>query len=382
LPTDRSSTAARQVAPYGWWPSSIGAGLVATQSTSYDAVHTSGETVAWLETRRGDGRTVVVMWTPGHGVRDATPDGFDVGTSIHAYGGGAYASTPAGLVVVNSDDQRLYRVHHDGTAHPITPPGDDRYGDLRPLDAMTLICVRERPGPTSSSCRGARTRLLPAQYPEFVVGTACQGWPAQGREGTMRAMRAEPGFAGIAVGRPFTVRDLEAMPDDGHRYELIDGALIVTPAPGWSHQEMVIALAVQLRQECPPQLRVLVAPFAVQPDEDNEVQPDILVARFDDLTPKNLPVAPLLAVEMLSPNTKLIDLNSKKAAYERMGVVSYWVLDPAQPGRLTVFELDDERRYVEVACVEGDEVFIAERPFPVMIVPARLLDGLRPDAEG
>ena len=58
--------------PYGWWPSSIGAGLVADGSTSYDAVHTSGETVAWLETRPGDGRTVVVMWTPGHGVRDAT----------------------------------------------------------------------------------------------------------------------------------------------------------------------------------------------------------------------------------------------------------------------------------------------------------------------
>ncbi|MFN2494649.1 MAG: Uma2 family endonuclease [Pseudonocardiaceae bacterium] len=315
------------------------------------------------------------------GVRDATPDGFDAGTSIHAYGGGAYAPTPAGLVAVNSDDQRLYRVDHDGTAHPITAPSDDRYGDLRPLDATTLICVRERPGGPNELVMSRCSNSPSAQYSEFVVGTACQGWPARGREGTMRVMSAEPGFAGIAVGRPFTVRDLEAMPDDGHRYELIDGALIVTPAPGWSHQEMVIALAVQLRQECPQQLRVLVAPFAVQPDEDNEVQPDILVARFDDLTPRNLPVAPLLAVEMLSPNTKLIDLNSKKAAYERMGVVSYWVLDPAQPGRLTVFELDDKRRYVEVACVEGDEVSTAERPFPVTIVPARLLDGLRPDTE-
>ena len=42
----------------------------------------------------------------------------------------------------------------------------------------------------------------------------------------------------IPTGRPFTVADLEAMPDDGNRYELIDGMLIVSPAPGWEHQEM------------------------------------------------------------------------------------------------------------------------------------------------
>jgi dipeptidyl aminopeptidase/acylaminoacyl peptidase len=69
-----------------------------------------------------------------------------VGTSIHAYGGGAYASTPAGLVVVSADDQRLYRAGPDGTAHPITSPSDDRYGDRRTLGSAALICVRERPG--------------------------------------------------------------------------------------------------------------------------------------------------------------------------------------------------------------------------------------------
>ena len=48
----------------------------------------------------------------------------------------------------------------------------------------------------------------------------------------MTSMSAETGLAGVTTGRPFTVRDLEAMPDDGHRYELIDGALIVTPEIG------------------------------------------------------------------------------------------------------------------------------------------------------
>jgi dipeptidyl aminopeptidase/acylaminoacyl peptidase len=136
----------RESVPYGWWPSSIGADVVAARSTSYDAVHTTGDTVAWLEARPADGCTAVATWTPGQGLKDATPDGFDVGTSIHAYGGGAYTSTPAGLVVVNAEDQRLHLIDPGGTARPITPPSDDRYGDLRPLDATTLVCVRERPG--------------------------------------------------------------------------------------------------------------------------------------------------------------------------------------------------------------------------------------------
>jgi Uma2 family endonuclease len=194
----------------------------------------------------------------------------------------------------------------------------------------------------------------------------------------MRAMSADPGFAGVAAGRPFTVHDLEAMPDDGHRYELIDGVLIVTPAPGWNHQESSGELFVQLRNACTHEFRVLSAPFGVRTSVRNELQPDILVARYVDLTPKNLPVAPVLAVEVLSASTALNDLNNKKAAYERMGTTSYWVLDPELPGRLTVFEFDQRGRYTEVASVCGDEKFTTDQPFPITIVPARLLDGLQP----
>ena len=119
----------RELISYGWWPSSIGADVVAARSTSYDAVHTTGDTVAWLETRPADGCTVVTTWTPGQGTKDATPDGFDVSTSIHAYGGGAYTYTPAGLVIVNAEDQRLHLIDPDGAVRPITPPNNDRYGD-------------------------------------------------------------------------------------------------------------------------------------------------------------------------------------------------------------------------------------------------------------
>jgi Uma2 family endonuclease len=183
---------------------------------------------------------------------------------------------------------------------------------------------------------------------------------------------------GLAEGRPFTVHDLEAMPDDGRRYEIIDGMLLVTPAPGWSHQEMSAALYVTLRAACPAALRVLLAPFAVRTAPTNEVQPDVLVARYDDLTEACLPVAPVLAAETLSRSTQLNDRNTKKAHYERLGVPSYWLLNPVQPGGLEVHELDEQGRYQLMAKVTGDEVFVAHRPFPVQICPARLLDDLRP----
>ena len=183
---------------------------------------------------------------------------------------------------------------------------------------------------------------------------------------------------GLAEGRPFTVHDLEAMPDDGRRYELIDGMLLVTPAPGWSHQEMSAALYVMLHAACPPQLRVLLAPFAVRTALTTEVQPDVLVARYGDLTEACLPVAPVLAVETLSRSTQLNDRHTKKAHYERLGVPSCWLLDPVQPGWLEVYELDEQGRYQLTTKVSGDEVFAARRPFPVQVCPARLLDGLRP----
>ena len=194
----------------------------------------------------------------------------------------------------------------------------------------------------------------------------------------MTAMSAGPSFAGVPAGRPFTVHDLEDMPDDGHRYELIDGVLIVTPAPGWYHQECSADLLGQLRNACPAEFRVLAAPFGVRTSISTELQPDILVARYADLTPKNLPVAPVLAVEILSASTALNDLNNKKAAYERMGAASYWLVDPEPPGALTVLELGPGGSYRQVARICGDEKFTAERPFPITIIPARLLDGLRP----
>ena len=190
----------------------------------------------------------------------------------------------------------------------------------------------------------------------------------------MVAMTATTGSFSFQHGRPFTVHDLEALPDDGYRYELIDGLLLVSPAPSTNHQIVVIELAARLRERCPAEMRTFVAPFAVRPSATIELQPDVLVARKADLTERDLPVAPLLVVEVLSPSTKLVDLNTKKAAYQRLGVPSYWVIDPIDPC-LTVFELDgNDFQYEKVAEIKGNKAYDATQPFPIRIVPAELLD--------
>ena len=138
------------VTPYGLWPSPIDAEQVARQATAYDAVHASGEAVYWLETRPSqDGRAVVVRWTEDTGAADAVPAGFDVGSRVHEYGGGAYFPAGTVLFACSQGEQRLYRVDQDLDPVPITPvsptPASLRYADLRVMWAgQLLVCVRER----------------------------------------------------------------------------------------------------------------------------------------------------------------------------------------------------------------------------------------------
>lgn len=176
----------------------------------------------------------------------------------------------------------------------------------------------------------------------------------------------------LSWGVPFTEDDLAERPGDGHRYELVDGVLIVTPAPIISHQTCVVSLVMLLRTARPAGHRVLVAPTDVRLSPTTVIQPDVLVAREADLTPTRLEGAPLLAVEVLSPSTRLIDMGTKRLVYEAAGVAAYWLVDPEVPS-LTVLHLEDGR-YVEHAVVAGDEAYPASFPFPVTVVPDRLLD--------
>ena len=176
----------------------------------------------------------------------------------------------------------------------------------------------------------------------------------------------------LPFGRPLTRADLELMPEDGHRYELIDGALIVSPGPRTAHQTAVINLAVLLSAACPSDLKVLTAPFAVGLADDTEVQPDVLVARRDDFTEVDLPVPPLLAVEVLSPSTRRVDLLLKRDRYQAAGIRSYWVVDPDEPS-LAVLELGPEGIYLEVARSTGDQQIGVAAPYPLELSAAALL---------
>jgi Uma2 family endonuclease len=171
--------------------------------------------------------------------------------------------------------------------------------------------------------------------------------------------------------RPLTVDDLELMPDDGHRYELVDGTLIVSPSPSLRHQIVLANLMEVLLRARPQTYRVLSAPLDVVLADDTSVQPDLLVVRSDLPGPK-VTEPPALAVEILSSSSRLIDLNLKRARYEGAGVPAYWVVDPDEL-RIVAWELRDGT-YVEVAQVVDDALWTAERPFPVSLDPRALAD--------
>lgn len=170
---------------------------------------------------------------------------------------------------------------------------------------------------------------------------------------------------------PITRAERDALPDDNRRHELIDGALIVTPAPSPRHQEAVARLLILLRESCPPDLRVMIAPLDVVLAPDTVVEPDLLVAPHSAFTERDLPGPPLLAVEVLSPTTRHLDLQLKRARYEAAGCPSYWVVDPDVPA-LTVWRLDGGR-YGDPLHVEGDATARLDHPFPVNVRPADLI---------
>ena len=76
----------------------------------------------------------------------------------------------------------------------------------------------------------------------------------------------------------WTVDDLARAPDDGLRYELVDGVLLVSAAPSTVHQIVLVELLALLREACPPDARTLVAPTDYQPTRRRSLQPDVLVA--------------------------------------------------------------------------------------------------------
>ncbi|WP_413452856.1 Uma2 family endonuclease [Georgenia phoenicis] len=174
------------------------------------------------------------------------------------------------------------------------------------------------------------------------------------------------------TGEEWTVDDLDRLPDDGLQYELLDGLLLVTPAPVLAHQRAIGNLYVVLRAACPPGYEVFLSPVDWRPDRRTSLQPDLLVVRNEDVEVKNITAPLVLAVEVLSPSTRRKDLLLKRSKYEESGVQSYWVVDPAEPSLLAL-DLDDDGGYVTTAHARGADRAALTAPFPVDVVPAELV---------
>lgn len=172
-------------------------------------------------------------------------------------------------------------------------------------------------------------------------------------------------------GREFTREDLDAMPDDGNRYELIDGAIIVTPSPKIPHQGALGRLHVHLVTACPSDLRVFLAPLDITLGERTVVQPDLLVTTAAQVSGLDHQGAPLLAVEILSPSTRHIDLGLKRSRFEAAGITSYWVVDPYEPS-IVAWDLVGDA-YHEAGRAIGDQEVTLTLPFPVTLNPADLV---------
>jgi Uma2 family endonuclease len=138
----------------------------------------------------------------------------------------------------------------------------------------------------------------------------------------------------IVARSDWTVEMLDALPDDGQRYEIIDGELFVTPAPGDVHQlvlgELYVRFHAYLRGTSVG--RVMFSPADVRRGDRtrNRVQPDLFVVRLTDGTRPAYPFELsdlLLTIEAVSPSNPRYDYQTKRRLYLQNGVPEYWVVN-------------------------------------------------------
>ena len=129
-----------------------------------------------------------------------------------------------------------------------------------------------------------------------------------------------------------TIDELLALPEDGQRHELLDGVHVVSPAPAYLHQKVLMRFTKALLEAVAARddLQLLASPADIVLGPKTLVQPDLFVLRIDPAKPPNSwkdVGVPLLAIEVLSPSTAPRDRGAKRRIYQRAGVAEYWVVD-------------------------------------------------------
>ncbi len=175
----------------------------------------------------------------------------------------------------------------------------------------------------------------------------------------------------VATLRPLTYDDLRDMPDDGKRREVLEGELLVNPAPRRDHQVVSANLDWILQRflRSSEAGRVFTHPVDLNLGRHDIVQPHLVVirdARLGIYRPEGIiDEPPDVVVEILSPSTRAIDLVRKMALYARSGVSEYWIADP-------------ERRILVINRLQGED-YVAVEPGTDGWIASPTLPGLRVD---
>jgi Uma2 family endonuclease len=172
---------------------------------------------------------------------------------------------------------------------------------------------------------------------------------------------------------PWTAEDWQLLPDDGRRYEIVDGSLIVAPPPNIWHQGIAGAICAALRRQLPMDLLV---------QENTGVRlgrsvriPDLVVfhsAAFWRPEGVLQPADVVLAVEVESPSSVRADRIGRPAQLAAHGIPHYWRVEAAGGPAVHVHRLAGDT-YEQVAVARGEGELAVGEPFGVRLVPARLL---------
>ena len=179
--------------------------------------------------------------------------------------------------------------------------------------------------------------------------------------------------AGAHVG-PWCEEDLVDLPDDGQRYELVEGALLMNPPPGGLHQRVSLKLAGVLDAAAPAGLFAVEA-MGVRLPDDTVLTPDVLVASRDAVLEDQSGILDAsvvcLVAEIVSPGSRTTYRLTKPALYARAGIGFFWRVELEDGPMIVAYRLH-EGRYVESASAQPEELLVVDEPFPASVAPGDL----------
>lgn len=155
-----------------------------------------------------------------------------------------------------------------------------------------------------------------------------------------------------------TAADYRQLPPDDWRYQLIDGEIVMAPAPNFFHQTIGFNIVLMLGQYLAdhPLGHLRYAPLDVYLDDTNVFQPDVLFISHEReamISADGLHGAPDLIVEILSPHTSRYDQHAKRAAYARAGVRELWLVFP-EAKRVAIFRFGESAEAPVASCSLGE----------------------------